>query len=43
MTWDINRDCDQRMNFGLGEDNLYQTGKPPASFVNLLSSVLNKP
>ena len=43
MTWDINRDCDQRKEFGQGEDNLYQTGQPPATFVNHLSTILNKP
>ena len=41
MTWDINRDCDQRMNYPMGEDNLYQTGLPPATFINLLSQTLN--
>jgi len=41
MTWDINRDCDQRMNYPHGQDNLYQTGKPQAAFVDLLSRTLN--
>ena len=41
MTWDINRDCDQRMNYPQGEDNLYQTGQPPATFINFISQTLN--
>jgi len=41
MTWDINRDCDQRMNYPSGEDNLYQTGLPKAAFVDLLSQTIN--
>lgn len=41
MTWDINRDCDQRMNYPQGQDNLYQTGQPRGSFINTLSSTLN--
>jgi len=41
MTWDINRDCDQRMNYGPGQDNLYQTGQPKAAFINLLSQTIN--
>jgi len=41
MTWDINRDCDQRMNYAPGQDNLYQTGQPRAAFVNLLSQTIN--
>ena len=42
MTWDVNRDCDQRMTFGSGVDNLYQTGQPRASYINRLSTVLNR-
>lgn len=41
MTWDINRDCRQRMYFGDGEDNLYQTGQGDARFLDILSSRLN--
>ncbi len=41
MTWDINRDCDQRMNYPQGQDNLYQTGQPRGSFINILSKTLN--
>jgi len=41
MTWDINRDCDQRMNYAPGQDNLYQTGQPRAAFVDLLSQTIN--
>lgn len=41
MTWDINRDCPQRMDYPYGEDNLYQTGKPEAEYLNLVSSIIN--
>ena len=41
MTWDINRDTDQRMNFPVGADNLYQTGQGKAAFIDAISTVLN--
>lgn len=42
MTWDINRDCDQRKGYPQGDDNLFQTGLPPATFLNAISAELNK-
>merc|ERR1711942_170905 len=42
MTWDVNRDCKQRMNYGPGEDNLYQTGKGDGVYLDALSAALNK-
>jgi len=41
MTWDINRDTDQRMNYPAGADNLYQTGQGKATYINAISSVIN--
>jgi len=41
MTWSINRDTDQRMQYGAGEDNLYQTGKPDATYIDTVSNQLN--
>ena len=41
MTWDINRDTDQRMNYPAGADNLYQTGQGRATYINAISSVIN--
>lgn len=42
MTWSINRDTEKRMGYGSGEDNLYQTGQPDATFINTISELLNK-
>ncbi|TRY69348.1 hypothetical protein TCAL_06924 [Tigriopus californicus] len=41
MTWDINRDCDQRKGYPQGDDNLFQTGLPPATFLNTISAEIN--
>ena len=42
MTWDINRDTDQRMNYPAGTDNLYQTGQGKATYINAISSTINE-
>ena len=42
MTWDINRDTDQRMNYPAGADNLYQTGQGKATYINAISSTINE-
>ena len=42
MTWDINRDTDQRMNYPAGTDNLYQTGQGKATYINAISSAINE-
>ena len=34
MTWDINRDTDQRMGYPKGANNLYQTGQGKATYIN---------
>ena len=41
MTWDINRDCDQRMTYPQGQDNLFQTGQPRAAYIDALARVVN--
>ncbi len=41
MTWDINRDTDQRMDYPQGDDNLYQTGLPDATYLDAISEELN--
>ena len=41
MTWDINRDTDQCKGNAQGEDNLYQTGLPDATYLNEISLTLN--
>jgi len=41
MTWDINRDTDKRMDYPQGQDNLYQTGKSKAAFINAISKAIN--
>ncbi len=41
MTWDINRDTDQAKGYPEGEDNLYQTGLPDATYLNTISETLN--
>jgi len=41
MTWDVNRDCKQRMNYAAGQDNLYQTGKGDGVYLDALSARLN--
>jgi len=41
MTWDVNRDCRQRMGYAAGEDNLYQTGQGDGVYLDALSARLN--
>lgn len=41
MTWDINRDTEQRMDYAKGDDNLYQTGQPDGTYLDTLSSEIN--
>jgi len=42
MTWDLNRDAYQRMNYGPGDDNLYQTGQQNGAYIDMLSKTLNE-
>ena len=41
MTWDINRDTDQRMGYIQGDNNLYQTGQGRGKYLNEISKTLN--
>jgi len=41
MTWDINRDTDQRMGYIRGDDNLYQTGQGRGTYLDAISNTLN--
>jgi hypothetical protein len=41
MTWDINRDTDQRMSYPKGADNVYQTGQGKGTYINAMSLLIN--
>jgi len=41
MTWDANRDCEARLGYQAGEDNLYQTGQGDGVYLNTISRALN--
>jgi len=42
MTWDVNRDCTSRKNYGPGVDNVWQTGQGDGKYLDAISARLNK-
>jgi len=42
MTWDVNRDCTSRKNYGPGVDNVWQTGQGDGKYLDAISARINK-